>query len=73
MRTNHYNVPIAALLSLSLLANKISTRLKALPMSLSVVPIAAERIKPIVPAAVTVAAATGHGIKSSDFYAHCSK
>jgi hypothetical protein len=69
LRTNHYNVPIAALLSLSPLANKSSTRLKALPMSLSVVPIAAERTKPIVP----VAAATGHGIKSSDFYAHCSK
>ncbi len=73
MRTNHYNVPIAALLSLSLLANKISTRLKALPMSLSVVPIAVKRTKPNVLEAVAVAVATDHGIKSSDFYAHYSK
>ncbi len=68
MRTNHYNVPIAALLSLSPLANKISTRLKALPTSLNVVPIAAERTKPSVPIAVTTV--TRHGIKSSDFRAH---
>ena len=63
--TSRYNVPIVGLLSLSLLGNKSSTNLKALPMSLSVVPHAAEPKKHDVQ---TVAAtATLHSIKSSAY------
>jgi hypothetical protein len=51
--------------SLSLLGNKSSTNLKALPMSLSVVPHAAEPTKHGVP--IVAATATRHGIKSSAY------
>jgi len=60
-------VPIAALTSRSAPGSKSSSRIKASPMSLSVVPNAAGLTKPSVPIAATTA--TRHGIKSSDLHA----
>jgi len=65
LRTSQSNVPIVGPRSLSVLGNKSSTRLKALPMSLSVVLNAAEPTKHSVPK-VTVTA-THHGINPSAY------
>ena len=65
MRTSQSNVPIVVPRSLSALGNKSSARLKALPMSLSVVLNAAEPTKHGVHK--VVATATHHGINPSAY------
>ena len=65
MRTSQSNVPIVGPRSLSALGNKSSSRLKALPMSLSVVLNAAEPTKHSVPKVATTA--THHGINPSAY------
>jgi len=54
-RTSQSNVPIVELLSPSVLGNKSSSNLKALPMSLNVVPHAVKPTKRSVPVAETTA------------------
>ncbi len=65
MRTSQSNAPIVGPRSLSALGNKISSRLKALPMSLSAVLNAAEPTKHSVPK--VAATATLHGINPSAY------
>ena len=65
MRTSRSNVPIVGLHSLSVLGNKSSSNLKALPMSLSAAPSAAEPTKHGVP--TVTATLMRHGIKSSTY------
>jgi len=65
LRTSQSDVQIVGLRSLSALENKNSTRLKALPMSLSVVLNAAEPTKHSVPKVAAIA--THHGINPSAY------
>ena len=65
MRTSRSSVPIAGPRSLSVLGNKIFSRLKASPMSLGVALNAAEPIKRGVP--TVSATVTHHGINPSAY------